>query len=137
MRVALPTVRCIPVAVLFAVLSCCGCSKQVAVTGTVTYPDGTYLGVGQVVFTDDVLAFRGAVDPKTGTYRLGGVKDGDGVLPGKYKVYLMDTDASETLPNGATRIVSHVARKFMDPETSGLTCEVDGKKVFSFTVERP
>ena len=113
-----------------------GCSKQVAVTGKVSYTDGSPVQAGQVVFDDNKYAFRGHIGTD-GSYKLGGNKDGDGIIPGKYSIYLIDTDVSEMDEHGVVKHVSHVARKYVAPETSGLTCEVKGKMTFDFEVERP
>ena len=114
-----------------------GCSDRVAVTGTVTYLDGSPLQVGQVVFTDDKFAYRGPID-RNGFYRLGGTRIGDGIVRGNYQVYLIDVETTESDETGErTWFVRHAAQKFMAPETSGITCEVNGRMVFDFQVERP
>ena len=113
-----------------------GCSNQVALTGKVTYTDGSPVQVGQVVFDDDKHSFRGRINTD-GAYKLGGVYDGDGIVPGTYRVYLVDTDISEVDATGTTRHFSHVAAKYTNPETSELTCEVKGRMTFDFEVERP
>ena len=130
------TIVCNLFLVAMAVTAFVGCSDRVAVTGTVTYADGSPLQVGQVVFTDGKFAFRGPIDKK-GAYKLGGTKSGDGIIPGQYSVYLIDTDTTESTESGGTRFVSFVARKFTSPETSELTCEIKGKMTFDFKVERP
>ena len=115
-----------------------GCSDQVALSGKVTYQDGSPLTVGEVVFSDGKNAFRGMINPKDGSYRMGGVKDNDGILPGNYKIYIALTEVMETSPDGRTsKMIEHVAKKYHFPETSELTCEVKGKTVFDFTVEKP
>ena len=115
-----------------------GCSKQVGLSGKVTYPDGSPLTVGEVVFSDGTNAFRGTVNPKDGTYRMGGLRDNDGILPGNYRIYVANTEIPETSEDGrSTRLVNYVANKYLFPETSELTCEVKGRTVFDFTVEKP
>ena len=121
---------------MFVMVYLVGCSNQVGLTGKVTYTDGSPVQVGQVVFDDERYAFRGRIN-KDGSYKLGGTYDGDGIIPGTYKVYLIDTDVTETDENGTVKHVSHVANKYTNPDTSGLTCEVKGKMTFDFKVERP
>lgn len=122
--------------VLIAALLCIGCSNRVDVTGKVTYSDGTPLQVGQVVFSNGQLAYRGPID-QTGFYTLGGDYAGDGIAPGKYNLYFIDTEISEFSADGAMKTTQHVAPKYLTAETSGLQCEVKGKMVFDITVERP
>ena len=122
---------------LTAVVCLVGCSNQVALTGTVTYTDGTPVQVGQVAFANEKHMFRGQIG-KDGFYRLGGNYEGDGIMPGAYSVYLLDTETAESDETGQrTWFIKHVAQKYTAPETSGLTCEVKGRMVFDFQVERP
>ena len=127
---------CHIILVVMATVTFVGCSDRVAVTGTVTYADGSPVQVGQVVFTDDKLAFRGSLD-QNGAYKLGGIKNGDGITPGRYQIYLIDTETTETDEKGNTRAIKHVAQKYLDPETSEITCEIKGKMDFDFEVKRP
>jgi len=125
--------------VLFAmtVMACLvGCNGQVALTGKVTYTDGSPVQVGQVVFSDENYGFRGPID-KNGHYKLGGNYEGDGIRPGKYNVYLVETVTMAPDENGHPKMTTHVALKYTDPKTSELTCEVKGKMTFDFTVEKP
>jgi len=113
-----------------------GCSRQVAVTGKVSYTDGSSVQIGQVVFSDGKYDFRGRID-KEGNYKLGGNYEGDGIIPGQYSIYLIDTETAETDERNVTKFTKHVASKYMFAETSGVTCEVKGKMTFDFEVERP
>ncbi len=114
-----------------------GCSKYVRVNGKITFPDGQPLTAGEVIFTDDVFAGR-AVVRSDGTFRMGRIKDGDGIPRGIYKVYLSGATSSVPSPNGGPEISTLlVSNKYLTPETSGLTCTVEGATVFDFTVEKP
>ena len=113
-----------------------GCSKQVAVSGKVSYKDGSPVQIGQVVFSDGKYDFRGQID-KEGNYKLGGNYEGDGILPGQYSVFLIDTIEIVMDDKGDTKQIRLVSDKYTAPETSEITCEVKGKMVFDFTVERP
>ena len=62
-----------------------GCSRNVTVTGTVTYSDdGSLVQSGLVVFTGDEEVGRGVIN--NGKYSVGLLKDGGGIPPGTYKV---------------------------------------------------
>jgi hypothetical protein len=107
------------------------------VGGKITYPDGSPLSAGEVCFTDDKFAGRAAVQPD-GTYKMGRIKDGDGIPRGTYKVFISEGAIYETPPDGgAPSSTVLVDRKFMSSESSGLTCTVEGETVFDFKVEKP
>ncbi|HBT77539.1 MAG TPA: hypothetical protein DEB39_11610 [Planctomycetaceae bacterium] len=110
-----------------------GCSKKVSVEGRVTFPDGAPLTVGTVVFEMDHYQVVGPLD-QDGRYRLGEIRPGDGVLRGRYgvRVHAETGGTSDGAP-----IVKYVAPKYENTETSELSCEIKGKTVFDFTVERP
>jgi len=62
-----------------------GCSKNVSVTGMVSYSDTSEpVKFGMVVFTGEKEIARGVI--KDGKYSIGLIKDGDGVPPGTYTV---------------------------------------------------
>ena len=119
-------------ALLLPILS--GCSDRVKVRGTVTFEeDGSPLTIGTVKFVGEKTQATGHVQ-KNGTYSLGEIKPGDGVVPGTYKVgvYAQTGGGSDYAP-----LTYHVARKLQDPETSGLTCEVKKGMTFDITVTKP
>ncbi|GHT38202.1 hypothetical protein FACS189427_12140 [Planctomycetales bacterium] len=131
----------LPVIIFLVVLA--GCSNKVRIGGTVTFEDGQPLVVGSVCFRNDKITYTGFLD-KQGRYRIGEMKDGDGIPPGTYQVWLTGTEEEKVklLPDGRaagfTR-VSHVNRKYTAPESSGLSFEVKngGTKTFSFMVSKP
>lgn len=132
------------VTVLLLISAMIGCGSGVGVSGKVTYSDGQPLTVGKVMFTDGTHTASGKLNSK-GEYRLGMIKDGDGVPAGTYKIYitdaLIDGDASLSKKDedGNTFLpkVLAVAPKYTNPEKSGLTCTVQGSTKQDFTVEKP
>ena len=125
----------------------CGDPK---VTGQVTFPDGTPLTKGQVMFQKDGFVASGDIS-KDGYYSAGKLKDGDGLPPGQYQVYITgastfgaETNAQQQVADSG-RIPSFktpkpmdlIASKYMGPNTSGLTVEVSGNTKFDIKVEPP
>lgn len=139
---------------LFYVLLAAGCNGNVKVTGKVTFPDGTPLTTGQVVFENEKLSAMGKLSDD-GTYTLGTDKEKNGIPQGEYRVAITGavTYAStpQPLPSanpsgaynpGATSpplpsSISLIHRKFRSTETSGLSCSVTKNTTFDFTVEKP
>lgn len=118
-------------------LSCLGCSKHVSVSGKVTFPDGTPLTRGQVAFSDGDFLGRANLD-QNGVYKMGRIKDGDGIPRGTYTVFILGADQIEESPvGGSPKTTPMVASKYTDEMTSGLTCTVEKATVFDFTVEKP
>jgi hypothetical protein len=114
-------------------LSVCviGCSGKVSVEGTVTYPDGTPLTLGTVIFERENYQVAGQINAN-GHYRLGEIREGDGVLPGNYAVRV---SAKTGGSSDGEPVVKYVAEKYENTATSGLTCEVNRSRRFDFTVE--
>jgi len=123
----------------------CGDPK---VTGKVTFPDGTPLTKGQVMFQKE--GFVGSANiQKDGTYSAGKLKDGDGLPPGQYEVFITGTamyDDSEVetpqefvaggKPNFRTSTpVEVIDFKYMAPNTSGLKVDVKGATKYDIKVE--
>src|SRR5262245_30120355 len=116
-----------------------GCnSGRCTVTGTVTYEDGSPVEAGSVIGEATVdgklVAVQGTI--KNGTFSWGGMKEGDGALPGLYKVIVVPISLSEyQLGQGMTPAVDGKSGKY---ETSGLTFEVKpGKNDFPIKVTKP
>jgi hypothetical protein len=134
---------------LFVIVLTAGCGDP-KVTGKVTFPDGSPLAQGQVMFEKEGFVASGTIQ-KDGTYSAGKEKDGDGLPPGVYQVYLSGTamyDSSEfgagenavigSVPQFRTPTpIEVIAIKYMAPGTSGLTVEVKGKTVYDIKVEPP
>lgn len=131
---------------MIALMSGCGDPK---VTGKVTFPDGTPLTKGQVMFQSD--GFIGSGDIReNGTYSAGKLKDGDGLPLGTYQVFIGGATTLGELKNAPqeanigsiqkvemAKSINLVDYKYMSPSTSGLTVKVEGKTKFDFTVEPP
>jgi len=136
----------VPILVLIF-LAGCGDPK---VTGKVTFSDGTPLPKGVVMFQKDDFVGSGEIK-KDGTYSAGKQKDGDGLPPGKYQVFLAEVTTFGELRGGpgiesstgtlnfeVAPTIDLVPSKYMSASTSGLTVEVKDKAVkFDITVEPP
>ncbi len=122
-----------------------GCQKGIAVGGKVSFPDGKPLATGIVCFQNDKTMARGVLDAN-GVFRLGTNTPNEGLAPGKYKVYVTEAFDRQTFPLPKTddEPFRHpietplIDVKFMNPETSGLACDVvPGLKSFDITVDYP
>jgi hypothetical protein len=72
-------------ALLLVCLVALGCSRNVSVTGTVTFSDnGEPVKFGMVLFTGEKNIGRGVI--KDGKYSIGLARDGEGIPPGTYTV---------------------------------------------------
>ena len=132
-------------ALLFSVICfTVGCGDGHTVTGKVTFPDGTPLTVGKVMFSDGSKTAFGDLNEK-GEYRLGMEKAGGGIPAGTYQVYITgaliegDPAFAETLEDGTkvTPRILAIDHKFTVPSRSDLTCKVNGKTTFDIPVEKP
>ena len=110
--------------VLFFVLSLtvifvvgCG-SGHVQLGGTVTYDDGTPLTSGGVVFSTDSFMAAGDIDSQ-GKYRMGSLKETDGLPKGTYKVYI--AGAEEEISG---RMYSLIDPRYAAFTSTPLTCEI-------------
>lgn len=119
---------------VFLMLS--GCSKNAPLQGKVTFEDGSHLTVGMVNFTGENGLSRGKIQ-SDGTYRVGSFKSNDGLLPGKYKVYITgasepieptrESNQKDSMGNpiqmaGAMRLL--IDPKYVTAETTPLTRDV-------------
>ena len=97
-------------------LLCAGCWGNPHVTGRVTFPDGTPLTTGHVVFTDDYTLGKCDLD-ENGEYSIHTFSRNDGIRPGTYKVYV----------SGAVRFKKSDVEKdeqYSNPDASGWVVEV-------------
>jgi hypothetical protein len=110
---------------LFAV----GCG-QIKVEGKVTFPDGTPLHKGKVAFEDEQHTFTANIR-EDGTFRMGMVKDGEGIPAGHYKVAIIgaldEKYADDLLKNPFPEITYLIAKKFSSSKTSGIEYDVQKK----------
>jgi len=133
--------------IAFLLLVCTiGCGPNVTVTGKVTFPDGTPLTTGQVLFESPAMLARGRIQ-SDGTYSIttGELK---GIPRGTYQVsisgfeptYVPAPIGPQGHPMGAPQVIPPVIpihRDFLDSITSGLTVDVQGRTVFNITVRPP
>ncbi|MGL4943016.1 MAG: hypothetical protein ACRC46_07485 [Thermoguttaceae bacterium] len=129
-----------------------GCSGGgAAVSGKITFPDGTPLTTGRVVFETATQSFTGYLN-ESGKYNLMGATASSGLPPGKYRVSVVDavqapSSGAPVQLDGDGNPINYkpndapskplVAAKFTQATTSGLECEVKGRTVFDITVEKP
>ncbi|MDR1924861.1 MAG: carboxypeptidase-like regulatory domain-containing protein [Planctomycetaceae bacterium] len=117
--------------VFCVVLLSAGCGNNfVPFSGKVTDSNGQPYTKGYVVFTNDKTSARGKLQAD-GTYKLDSLKDGDGLAPGKYQVFLAGFKIY--LDDGT--VISDIDEKYERPDTSGLSCEVTSGGHYDFTVE--
>ena len=120
---------------LLLVLNGCGDPKT---AGKVTFTDGSPLTVGTVCFETKEYTYYGDLK-SDGTYSMGKVKDGEGIPPGEYKVYIRGAQeiVGHDEKTGDTTYKDLIDKKFTSGETSELTCTVDGKTRLDFQVTAP
>ena len=137
-----------PGAIVCALLFCAvltGCSKNVRVTGRVTFPDGTPLTTGSIYFTDDFVLGRSDLD-KNGEYSLHTFRKNDGIPKGVYQVYITGAFAfvgggtehkSEFGTFSLDNIDMLIDMQHTNPDTSGWVFDVQKKSVINLTVYPP
>jgi len=113
---------------LCVLLPLSGCGGGVKAGGSVSFADGTAVTGGTVVFSDAQHQYTGAIQPD-GTFQLGGLKPGDGLPPGRYRVAVIE------VYEGGAPILDE---KYESPDRSEISFEVTGgrNEPFSITVER-
>jgi hypothetical protein len=116
-----------------------GCSGNTPLGGKVTFEDGTPLTAGIVIFDNGVNTSRAPIQAD-GTFKVGTVKNNDGIPPGIYRVSI--ANAIELLDN-PQKIYPPPSRnlihpKFANPDTSELTVTVgNSSQQLNITVEPP
>jgi hypothetical protein len=132
--------RSVSMAVALVFLLATGCGrKQYSVRGKVSYPDGSPLTQGMVVFESTsqerpVMA-RGEIQAD-GRYELSTTQPGDGLPAGKYRVLV----APKTDPTAVDKRPTEPPfdPKFTEFATSELVCEVQEQaNEYAITVTRP
>jgi hypothetical protein len=124
---------------LFIALSVfvCGCSnKGSAVTGTVSFGDGTRLTTGMVIFESGSHSFSGKIQ-SDGTFQLIGDSVKTGVPDGNYAVTIVKAIETSTDSSGNPTASDLIDPKYSQQNTSELTCTVKGKTTFDITVSKP
>ena len=104
-------------------------------SGKVYYADDNApVPQGTVIFSSNDYTGRGLIG-KDGSYSVHSESEGYGIPPGTYKVYLDGTDKA-TVEGGGIKLEPLVAKKFTNPDTSGLTLTVDKSQKYDIPVER-
>jgi hypothetical protein len=133
------------ISIFCAIILCCGgCSEKVSSQGTVKFPDGTPLGVGTVYLSNGLVMYQGAIQ-KDGTFSIGELKDGDGIPPGTYKVWIADANTTENVydakKENIIKRIDHIIidPKFTDKNTSNLQFMIGKgqKNQIEIVVEKP
>lgn len=119
-------------------LTGCGSNRSV-VTGKVTYDDGSPVESGTVIAEATVngklVAVQAAIQ-RDGSFSWGGEREGDGALPGQYKVLLMPITVSDY--HASQGMTTNMDGKYGKYETSGLSFEVKpGPNVFDIKIDKP
>ena len=129
---------CVSIPLVCLVLVGCG-SGRCTVTGKVAYEDGTPVEDGSVIgeaTVDGKLVAVQATIQKDGSFSWGGDREGDGALPGQYKVIVVPVGLSEyEQSQGKTPAIDGKYGKY---ESSGLSFDVKpGRNEFNITVSKP
>lgn len=115
-----------------------GCGPNQKLTGSVRFSDGEPLTSGTIVFESDTFLARSFIR-NDGSFDVGSLKEGDGIPPGRYKVYI--TGAVESVPDPKTpegeSLIPLVTPEYIQKNRTTLEIEIPGEKVFDITVERP
>ncbi|MDR2345604.1 MAG: hypothetical protein LBE18_06025 [Planctomycetaceae bacterium] len=114
---------------------CTSCSKNIQLSGQVTYSDdGSPLTTGIVCFETNTYMARGNLKPD-GTYTITSVTQNDGLPPGQYRVSVLN--AIEGFGEDNATNIPLIDPKYGDSNTSGITFQVTpSSNRFDFTVER-
>ena len=140
--------------VLLGLLVLSGCAEKAKVSGTVTFPDGSTLEKGTVVFESNSVRVSGSI--KDGYYSLGEMKPGDGVPFGTYKGFITDAwkvvrpentpaapappprQRGQPPPGPRGSIIPPtplIDPKFDSAETSGMTLEVKSRSSIVYNID--
>ena len=125
--------------ILLALLTGCGGNGNVPLKGTVTFiDDGTPLTQGTVAFRKDGKISRGSIK-EDGTFIVGTEKETDGLPPGNYQIYISGSEKQIVVDAevGVYNYEPQISRKYENPETSGLSVEVNASmKTHDIQVDR-
>ncbi len=118
-------------AVAFVAITAFGCSKNVHVVGRVTFPDGTPLASGDVLFTDGFHLGRSELN-ENGEYSLHSFRRNDGIPKGMYNVYITgavawdisDVDRGKSDSYRLDKIKMLIDSQHTNPDLSGWEYDV-------------
>ncbi|MDR0610693.1 MAG: carboxypeptidase-like regulatory domain-containing protein [Planctomycetaceae bacterium] len=118
--------------VVLVTVTGCG-NSHVPGSGTVTYSSGEPVPGGIIFFSTSQFNYTATIE--NGLFELGGLKEKDGLPPGKYHVHLIGSKPSE----GTDQDVPLFAAKYNDPTTSGIVIEIKSEKnqQIEIIVEKP
>jgi hypothetical protein len=123
---------------LFVLVFFIGCSKGNSVTGKVTFPDGSPLTRGEVIFSTPSFVAAGMIQ-SDGTYSIRANNMKEGIPSGTYSVTVKAYEDIQENPDGIMENLkpakSLIDTKYASSATSGLTCEVKGTMTFDINVE--
>ncbi|TWU30461.1 carboxypeptidase-like regulatory domain-containing protein [Bythopirellula polymerisocia] len=122
-------------AILTASCGGCGSSDRSVVTGHVIRADGSPLALARVIAVSsdgDKTAY--ASTDTDGSYEITLGSEARGIPPGTYSVYLIEDRGVEE-----GKMKRTIAKKYTDPNTSGLSIDVVAgeSKVFDITTDPP
>ncbi|MDR2705720.1 MAG: hypothetical protein LBC02_08080 [Planctomycetaceae bacterium] len=136
---------------LFLLFPLTGCGNHVKLSGKVTYSDGEPLKTGIIMFSKQDFLARANIR-SDGTYDVGSFSSKDGLLPGKYKVFItgaiepvtVTENASGNAKNAMGEAIPQketfkilIDAKYTTEETTPLEIEIPGENVYDIIVERP
>lgn len=113
-----------------------GCGDKEKLGGKVIYPDGKPLTKGTIYFSNPTFLARATIR-SDGTYDVGSLGATDGLPPGEYKVFIVGAVESRTGPADKESLVPLVATEYTSKESTPLTVNVPGERVFNIVVEKP
>lgn len=124
--------------ILFSCFLIAGCSKNVGMTGTVTFSDdNSPLTVGTICFQSDSIFSRGKMT-SDGKFVIGSKEEADGLPKGDYVVFFSGaTEQDGTDESGMPVYKSVIDLKYTTPEETPLKVSVTGKQKLDLKVDRP
>jgi hypothetical protein len=112
----------------------CGGRDLHKVSGTVRFPDGSPVPLGRVVVAyGDGGGSWGRIQ-QDGRFTIGTFTEKDGMKAGTYRVAIKDAEISD-LAKGTVQQLVH--RRFLSPETSGLSFSVPDQMSWDIVVDKP
>ncbi|WP_145258183.1 hypothetical protein [Planctomycetes bacterium Pan216] len=125
--------------VLMVVVGCDSKPPRVPVTGRVVYKGSEEPVIAGKVVLESTESPNGSSGyiKEDGTFTLGTFDLADGVMPGEYRVYLVQAYEPQEYSENPPPQVPLVDSKYMDPKKSGITAEIPLKGELLIEVEHP